>query len=294
MAITSTTTSSADQLAQIDTLKTYVEDYCSANNIDPAVYLSSLDGNTISDDLRNDPAFQAYWQLTYLQLTEIIDPSSINSQDGQVGEINFDAVYAAADQQTKDLITNLLQDDPELMAFALAQAGQTEDSDSLLSMFTAANTAAATSTTAGAVMGSNYLTDVPGTPSGMSPADTGGNAMGDDSDARALGDEYDLGGGYDWLIDTEEGVHSTESSIFDYLAEMDQQLVDLKGALSTGQITAEEFSSQAGDISTYRETMLGMLQQLESSLSTIFDMYSKMVEQATQMQMSTINNMKPA
>ena len=78
------TSYNTDQLAQIDTLKSYVEDYCNSNDIDPSIYLSGLDGNKISEDLKNDPAFQAYWQLTWLQVTEIIDPTQISSLDAQV------------------------------------------------------------------------------------------------------------------------------------------------------------------------------------------------------------------
>lgn len=287
------TSYNTDQLAQIDTLKSYVEDYCDSNGIDPSIYLSSLDGNKISEDLKNDPAFQAYWQLTYLQLTEIIDPTQISSMDAQVGEIDFNALYAAQDADTNALITDLISDDPALMAYALKESGQAEASDSLLSLFTAANTAAATSTTADSY-GAQYLAEYPDEVSGTTASDTLDNSMYEANDARALADEYDLGEGFDWVINTEEGIRSTESSIFNYLAEMDQQLVDLKGALDTGAISAEEFSADSDNISVYRETMLGMLQQLETSLSSVMEMYSKLIEQATQMQMSTINNMKPA
>jgi len=290
------TSYNTDQLAQIDTLKSYVEDYCNSNDIDPSIYLSGLDGNKISEDLKNDPAFQAYWQLTWLQVTEIIDPTQISSLDAQVGEVDFNALYAAQDAETNALITDLISDDPALMAYVLKESGQVEASDSLLALFTAANTAAATSTTVdsyAAALGLG-LGDIPDEVSGTTTSDTLNNNMFEANDARDLAAQYDLGEGFDWLISTEEGIRSTESSIFGYLAEMDQQLVDLKDALDTGKITAEEFSADSSNISVYRETMLGMLQQLETSLSSVMEMYSKLIEQANEMQMSTINNMKPA
>jgi len=264
MSMSLNTSYNTDQLAQIDTLKSYVEDYCTANDIDPSIYLSGLDGNKISEDLKNDPAFQAYWQLTWLQVTEIIDPTQISSLDAQVGEVDFNALYAAQDAETNALITDLISDDPALMAYVLKASGQVEASDSLLALFTAANTAAATSTTVDGYAAALGLGDVPDEVSGTTSSDTLSNNMFEANDARDLAAQYDLGEGFDWLISTEEGIRSTESSIFNYLAEMDQQLVDLKDALDTGKISAEAFSYETDNISVYRETMLGMLQQLET------------------------------
>jgi hypothetical protein len=283
-----------DQLAQIDTLRSYVEEYCKSKNIDPGTYLASLDGNLVSADLRNDPVFQAYWQMAYLQLSEILDPSQINSMQSQVGEVDFDQLYAGSDQNYNDFISKLIQDNPEMMAFAAQMENKPEESESLLSIFNSSASAQKTVTGNSPMFleisrdGSSTDTD-PNTDDG-----TPHNTLYSADDARALGDKYNLGGGYDWLIGSEEGIRSTESSIFTYLAEMDQQLVDLKEGLRTGAMSAEEFNSDVSGISMYRETLLGMLQQLESSLSTIMDLYSKIIEKANEMQMATINNIKSA
>lgn len=262
---------SSDQINQIADLQAYLE----ANNIDPTVYMAAIDGNAIDTDLKNDPAFQAYWQLTYLQLTEILNPTMINSPEGDVGEIDFQALYDSASPEYNQFIEDLIADDPSIMTVLGNEANQ--QTDTLLG---AIQTATGGSETAGVT--GDY--DVDGAIGGSE------NYMGYSADARSIGEQYDLGEGYDWIIQTEEGIRAAEGSIMTTLAEMDQMLVDLKEGLQSGTISAEQFAADAENISVYRETYLGMMQQLETSLMTVMEMISKIIEQATETNMAIVNN----
>lgn len=269
-----------DQLAQMDQLREYISDYCSSNGIDPNTYVSALDGS-ITADLQNDPAFQAYWQLAYLQLVYLLSGGSPDVSSS--GEVTYDedalmAAYNAAasdpDQNyILELANQMLQDDPELMAFFTTQTEGVDSGNSLLSMI---NLSEATTTT----------------------SDTEASSEDDeglyvDEMAREFAEKYGSGEGIDWIIEYEETIINAEGSILSQLAEMDQQLVELTEALNNGSMTAEEYQAQTDNLSAYRQTMLAMLQQLQDNLANVMEMYSKLVEQANEMAMAVVNNMRP-
>ena len=115
------------QEAQIHELQSYIEEYCQANNIDPQIYTGALDSRTgLPPDILQDPVFQAYWKLAYLQLMEILDPALFQSLYGQVGAENFDFdhVYSMVDPEFNQLLENLVVDGgPELAAFLYQSDG---------------------------------------------------------------------------------------------------------------------------------------------------------------------------
>ena len=113
-------------------------------------------------------------------------------------------------------------------------------------------------------------------------------------DARDFVRKYDLGGFYSEAIGTEEGIRSAEGSILSQIAEMDQQLADLGDAFDSGTIGVDKYNSEVKNVSVYRETLLAMLQNLQNTLSTIMEMYSKMIEQQKEMAQSVIQNMRSA
>lgn len=269
-----------DQLAQMDQLREYISDYCSSNGIDPNTYVSALDGS-ITADLQNDPAFQAYWQLAYLQLVYLLSGGSPDVSSS--GEVTYDedelmAAYNAAasdpDQNyILELANQMLQDDPELMAFFTTQTEGVDAGNTLLSMI---NLSEATTTT----------------------SDTEASSEDDeglyvDEMAREFAEKYGSGEGIEWIIEYEETIINAEGSILSQLAEMDQQLVELTEALNNGSMTAEEYQAQTDSLSAYRQTMLAMLQQLQDNLANVMEMYSKLVEQANEMAMAVVNNMRP-
>lgn len=264
----------ASQTEQIDNLRSYVEDYCQTRGIDPAIYTSALEDGTAGIDpaLLNDPIFQAYWQLAYLQLMEVINPTLVQSLYAEVGvggEVNFDMIYNATDPETREFIRKLVLDSPELMAFAALSDYDSE-------------------TNPQAVLEA-LASEIP-------PAGEGGAGVEGDpntfvnEDARALAEEFGLTGSWEWLIGTEEGIRSTESFLMEGLNQLDSQLLALQGQFESGNMPAESFQAQVGQISTYREVYVGLLQQLESALSQVMEMMSQLVKQRTDMGMALSRN----
>lgn len=269
--------SSAD-LAYMEQLREYITEYCQTNNIDPATYVAALDGE-IDINLKDDPAFQAYWQLASLQLAYILSGGAVDmSVPGDVAydQESIEAAYAAADAELLALCESLLQDQPELLAFFTMQTDGVSSGNDILAAInlSESNTTEETST------------------SEDSSEDSDGESW-TSQDTRDFIEAYGGSEGLDWLIDYEEGIRAAEQSILNYVAEMDQQLVELTEMFNSGEISAEEYSAKTENLSIYRETLLAMLQQLESSLSTVMEMYSKLIEQANEMSMAVINNMRP-
>jgi hypothetical protein len=275
---------SSTDLNQMDQLREYINDYCAANNIDPATYVAALDDGA-NVDLSDDPAFQAYWQLAYLQLVYLLSGGATDmSSPGDVvyDEDQLMAAYNAVANDPEqnyilELAEEMLMDDPELMAFFTTQTAGADAGNTLLATINlsgSSSTSSSASDSSSDESSSTQYTYV-------------------DEQARAFAEAYGSGSGLDWIIEYEEGVRGAEGSILNQLAEMDQQLVELTDALNSGSMTAEEYSAQVDQLSAYRETMLAMLQQLEANLSNIMEMYSKLIEQANEMAMSVINNMRP-
>lgn len=274
---------SQSQLNQIDELKDYIENYCTENNINPAIYQSALDGK-IDENLKNDPVFQAYWQLAYLQLMEILYPTELCSMSGEVGEPDFDTIYNSATDEMNDFVEDLLADSPELIA--LFSDTEDPENQSLLSTITAATTESTEST--------EYSSANSTTVSGVG---AGGTTMfledAEDSDyestdTREFVEEYGIEG-FDYIIGTEEGIRAAQGSILEQISEMDQAIVEMTELFNSGEMSSEEYQAEMDNISVYRETLLGFMTTLENNLSTIIEMYSKLVEQTTEMQSAVIS-----
>lgn len=280
----------SDQLAQMDQLREYITDYCTQKGIDPNTYLSSLDG-TIDVDMRNDPAFQAYWSITAMQLAYLLSGGSPEvSSDGEViyDEAKIEAAYAASDQ---DFINNIIASDPELMALFVSQTQGADAGSSLL----AAINLSETSTSAGIVTStSSDIRYEGGDDASGDSGDGSDDSSYTDQQARDFIDKYVSGDGLDWVLSYEEGIKSAEGSILDYIAQIDQQVADLTELMNNGSMSAEEYSSQLDQVSADRQLYMGMLQQLESNMSNVMEMISKMYQQEVEMRMAVIQNMKPA
>lgn len=268
------------QMAQIENLSQYVTDYCKQHNIDPATYVAALDGKDMAQ-LRDDPAFQAYWQLAAMQLSYLLSGGEqLYSEPGAVefDDMAISASYNSADEQTREFIDKLLQDDPELMAFFAMQQGGNEEANNILAAIN---------------LSQNRTTTPPQTSISDLPEEMAGYRHVAE-DARDFVRKYELGSFYDDVISTEEGIRSAEGSILNQIAEMDQQLADLSEAFDTGKIGVDKYNAEIKNVSVYRETLLAMMQNLESTLSTVMEMYSKMIEQQKEMAQSVIQNMRGA
>lgn len=266
------TTYSSDQIAQLEQLRQEIEAYCETNGIDPNIYLSALDGGTIDEDLKNDPVFQAYWELAYRQLLEIIAPTEIYSAYGSIDEIDFDTLYQLTedyDPSINSFVETLLADDPELMAYYVGlEAG---DMDAGTAVLMEINQLYVDSATEAAEEAEEYLYT---------------------ADSRAYAEEAGLTEEFEGILDTIEATKAAETSILTQLAEMDQSLMELAEAMNSGEISTEEYSAQVESISASREMLMTMLQALESSLATILEMYSKLLEQMRDMESSITSNIR--
>lgn len=268
------------QLNQIENLTQYVNDYCQKNNIDPATYTAALDGSGMAQ-LRDDPAFQAYWQLAAMQLGYLLgggeqlysEPGTVEFDDAAVS-----ASYAASDQDARNLVDQLLQDDPELMAFFAMQREGVDEANNILATL---NLSQRRTTTPQNVS----INELPGVVEDYQHVA---------EDARDFIKRYELGSFYEDVASTEEGIRSAEGSILNQIAEMDQQLADLSEAFDSGKIGVDKYNAEIKNVSVYRETLLAMMQNLESTLSTVMEMYSKMIEQQKEMAQSVIQNMRGA
>lgn len=254
-----------DYTSAMDAIRQEIEAYCEVNGIDSAQYLDSLDEN-FSLAVYDNPTLEAYFQLAYMQLAELLDPALINSLEAQIGEVNFETLYANAGDDFNELVVSLIEDDPELMAYYAMQGGGETEGQFLLDYLSEIQTEA------GADSGSESFTD----------------------DARELAEMYGFGEGFEWVVDQEDLFKAAEMSILERLQEYDSAIMDLAEMLESGEISETYFESEMQNIYYGRETLLMMLSQVTEQEMRFFEMISEMYEKANEMNMSIINNMRGA
>lgn len=258
--------SQTEQARQINDLNSYVEDYCSAKGLDPSIYTAALNSQTIDPNILKDPVFQAYWQLTHLQLMEIVNPTIAQSFYAEVEQIDFDAVYPKTGDEMTASIQNLVDE--------LSVEGTTSADSSTVQA------------------GTRMLASTKGTTTlaGESSDSSGGNDY-TDEDARELAEELGLDGMWDFLIETEEGSKSSENYLLEGLAEMDEQLTALQEALELGEMSAEEFSAGVEQISAYRQLYVGLIQNFEDAFSNLLQTFSQLLKAEEDGQMAILRNL---
>ncbi len=259
---------SSAQMDQINTLKSQIEDYCQTKGIDSKSYTSYLDNKTTLDPaILNDPVFQAYWQMTYLQLMEIVNPSQVQSLTSEVGEVNFETLYAHTDQTTRDFMFNLVSDDPELMAFVASQNGNPDMPPEKILQLINKNMA-------------------PSTEDDLAYVDT---------QAREIQERLGLGATYDYLINTEEGLKTTENHLMVALSDMDSSLNQLGEALKSHTMSAQEVEAtkmKFEQVSANKNLLLAYIQKIEDALQKMMELYSTMVKAQNDLSSSLVRNWK--
>lgn len=259
--MTSSVNTSYDYNAAMESIRAEVEAYCEANGIDPESYLENLDGD-LSLALIDNPTFEAYFQLAYVQLMEIVAPEVINSLEAQVGDVDFETLYANADDDLNALVEALIQDDPELMAFvANRESGQSEG-EAVLSLLAQSYSQSNSDSEA-----QEYL-----------------------DDARELAENYELGEGFDWVIEQEALYSSVEQSILDQLAEYDQAIVDLAEAFASGKMSEAEYEASLQESQFGREYLLMMLQTVTEQKATVMELISEMYKKISEMNLTVLRN----
>jgi hypothetical protein len=263
---TGVTSTSYDYNAAMDNIQAEVEAYCEANGIDAEDYLANLDGN-LTINVFDNPTLAAYFQLAYMQLVEMLYPEIINSIEAEVGTVDFATLYESCDEEFNDFITSIIQDDPELMALFSMQAGS---SDSEIQALYAELATMIASSDDSDDMSATFYTD-----------------QARDSAEGTSHEDF-----VNWLADQEDMFTSVEMSILDQLSYYDQAILEIKAALENDEISAESFQAEMENIMFGRETLMTMLQQVSAQKAQFFEMISEMMDKATEMQNSIINNMR--
>ncbi|MBU0506537.1 MAG: hypothetical protein ABII18_11600 [bacterium] len=264
---TGVTSTSYDYNAAMDNIQAEVEAYCEANGINAEDYLSNLDGN-LTINVFDNPTLAAYFQLAYMQLVEMLYPEVINSIEAEVGAVDFATLYESCDEEFNAFITSIIQDDPELMALFSMQAGSSDSE--IQALYAELAKMISSSDSEADDMGATFYTD-----------------QARDSAAGTSHEDF-----VNWLADQEDMFTSVEMSILDQLSTYDQAILEIKAALENDDISAEEFQAEMENIMFGRETLMTMLQQVTAQKSQFFEMISEMMDKATEMQNSIINNMR--
>lgn len=232
-----------------------VLDYLEAQGVD--VSTLDMDGAQSTDLDLSDPAVEAYFQLAYMQMMEILYPEVINSLEAQVGEVNFDTLYANTDPAVNELIMQMLEDDPDMMVEMTRATSGDAEADYVDALINAVYTDTSTS-----------------------------------SYTSSITDDFDTLGveGLDWVADQEDAFKSAEQSILDSLSSYDEAILDITDQFQSGEISESEYNNQLEDVYMGREALLGMLQAVQSQEQNFFEMVSKLIENMIDTQMAIIRN----
>lgn len=255
---------SYDYNTAMEAIRAEVVEYCESQGIDPDVYLNNLDEN-LTTSVMDIPSLESYFQLAYMQLMEIINPQLIASLEAQVGEVDFDTLYEHADDDLNNLITSLIEDDPELMALFAHQAAGQSEAEFLL----------------------NHLAEL------NQQSDQGQDESFTD-DARNLADQFNFGPGFDWIIEKEDMFNAASQSIVERLASLDQAYAALISDFQSGNIDETTLNSEMQNISYARESLMVMLQQVSEFQMNFFEMVSQIFNKYYETQQSLISRLTPA
>ncbi len=269
--MTEITSTNYDYNAAMETIQAEITEWCEAQGVDPNDFLANLDGGFTASVFDN-PTLEAYFQLAYMQLVELLYPEVINSLEAEIGEVTFETLYDSADEEFNNFIISLIEDDPEIMALYAMQAGGETEGDFVLALLAALNTE---------------------TSADLSEYGEGFNTT---DDLREYLDSVDLGADMEnellaWA-EAEDVYTATEMAILDRLAEYDQAMNDLVAALESGDISETQFESEMQNITFGRETLMAMLQQVTDQKMQFFETISELYDQAFEMQNTIINNMR--
>lgn len=228
----------------------YITEYCYDNGLDPDTYLENLDGNYTSAVI-DIPELEVYFQWAFIQLMQIVDPDALYSDEGEV--LSFEEVYNNADSEFVDLIIEMIQDDPELLAFFAMQAEGETGADYVMS-----------------ILQDTY-------DASESSSDSDSDTSDYNEEARELIDEYGLDS-LTWLADFEDAAYACEMYILDELAELDAYIYEIAAMYESGDLTLEQYDAELGNVSYWREFLLSLMQEASQVVSTVFEMYSDLWE----------------
>lgn len=258
--------------AEYQQLSAYLTSVLHMSEEEAAVYLSTnnYDGQTIDAAILQDPAFQAYWQMTYLKLMEIIDPTLVMAGYAVEGgnlEALFNYVYARADQTTNDNLETMALDNVNLFGLSA---------------------------------------DVDGDPNTDPQAIVDAANAWEAANSGSSGYDYVNEEAYQMLEDTEldnEAMLTYAISFGDYSKNFisycqDQtiqimaEFASITDLLNSGEITPEVASGMYGQQTATMQFWNGLQQNALSQDNTVLELFSEMVKADSQAKQQVIGNVK--
>lgn len=261
-----------DYANQLEDLTEYIIEYAQQNGIDPSTFIQNLDGKNLVD-IQNDPAFQTYFQYASMMLAYLW--SGGEQLYSMPGEVEWDEqalidAYNNADEEMIQTITQVLMDDPELMAFYAMQVGGLEDSNDILALLSQNQASQQNNSQDEGIDFESYINE-------------------EAREAMAAYGLQELEG----VISTMEGLRAYEANLLMQIAEDQQMIPDLLELYETGEISLDEYNARMKANTQSMEAKMAMFGELQNAMQDIMEIYSNLIEQQQDMQMAVINNLRP-
>ncbi len=255
-----------DYGAAMDAIRAEVESYCEINGLDSDEFLANLD-KVGTSALFDNPALLAYLELAATQLLEIIAPEKINSAEGEVLDIldideNGQILFRNVDEDLQNMIMQMLEDDPELVAYFVMKSSGQSEADAFLNLL------------------------------GSTESGTEGSVETVTAKARAMAEDMGMTDEFGWIMDNEDMYSAMQSSIYDQLEKYDQAINELIQAFSNGDLSQEAYQGQLSSMSSQREILVGLLSYSQENKSNFFQMISDMYKTINETLRNINNNIK--
>lgn len=215
-----------------------------------AEWVDKIDGELTTLDLTNETLL-AYFRLAYeMLLQEIYQEGTTIAGAGQVGDESIDwlTVVPDADPALHEFIVSLLRDDPDLIAYYASQAEGESAEEFVLNLL-------------------------------YNETDGGSSDFtGYTDDAKELASIFNMGSGYDALIEQEDLFDYYIDGVMQGIAEIDEEIMELYNQLLTGDISDIEFDAMSEDLSATKEFYFAAVQQLMSDKASFFQAISEILQ----------------
>ncbi len=239
-------------------------DYCNSVGIDYEQYISDLDGTASTIDI-DDELLMAYYQYAFVQMYQLIYGEELYAGEGAVGEPDYDTLISSMSSDDIAVINQIIQDDPELMAYFAYQAGGQSESDAVMEILS-------------------------------SLSGSGSSAGGSSAEEDGVSVDGSLGEMVDAAYDTQNTTNASLTAIFAYMDELNQATFalteDLNGLSADDEAGILSIQTQIDMQSASMQMALTMVQQLSDQSTTAFSLLSAMIKNQLESQQALTNNFK--
>lgn len=247
-------------------LETWLQEaqaYCEANGID-------IDEINYVDD----PQLLAYYQNAQLQLYELIYQTMYNSGDSDVGigsssemPYTFEEYQAFFNDDIEKLVEDMLQNNPELVAYFAYQSGGQSEVDAFLSAISNLNTSTEGFTST--------------------------------EQTQEFYDEHGLTESYGWVVDFQEASDASTNSLLQSISDDQLVIVELYSQLEGLDPSSPDYQAQLASLqsqsdmaSATLEMKYTLLQQVTQQSANMFELISAMINKQMESLMAQVANLK--